>query len=274
MKKKNSSKIISSTVRLGGGMSGFRALPKAKGKRPAVILFHERYGIVQHTKDLVVKFAQAGYVALAPDLFWRFTGDKKALARGEARADMRDSEALEDTAASLEYLKKQGSVDPARIAVMGVCQSGRQAVLPVTHGMNVAARVVFYGAAGGKEWTTDEFRPVLIETLLEKLSCPLLGVFGEADHIISVDDVLRFRAALERNKKSYHIRIYPDAPHGWLNDTMPGRYRKEAARDAWNFLLSYLKKTMSQGSNKGRISWTFESDFSVGYDFKKNVRME
>jgi carboxymethylenebutenolidase len=274
MKKKNSSKITSSTVRVAGEMSAFRALPKAKGRRPAVILFHERYGIVQHTKDLVVKFAQAGYVALAPDLFWRFTGDRKALQRGEARADMRDSDALEDTAASLEYLKKQGSVDPARIAVMGVCQSGRQAVLPVTHGMNVAACVVFYGAAGGKEWTTDEFRPALIETLLEKLSCPLLGVFGEADHIISVDDVLRFRAALERNKKSYHIRIYPDAPHGWLNDTMPGRYRKEAARDAWNFLLGYLKKTMSQGSNKGRISWTFESDFSTGYDFKKNVRLE
>jgi carboxymethylenebutenolidase len=274
MKKKDSAKITSSTVRLGGGMSAFRALPKAKGKRPAVILFHERYGIVQHTKDLVVKFAQAGYVALAPDLFWRFTGDRKALQRGEVRADIRDSEALEDTTASLEYLKKQGSVDPARIAVMGVCQSGRQAVLPVTHGMDVAACVVFYGAAGGKEWTTDEFRPVLIETLLEKLSCPLLGVFGEADHIISIDDVLRFRAALERNKKSYHIRIYPDAPHGWLNDTMPGRYRKEAARDAWNFLLGYLKKTMSQGAGKDRVSWTFESDFSTGYDFKKNVRLE
>ena len=274
MKKKTTSKISSSTVRLGGGMSGFRALPKTKGRRPAVILFHERYGIVRHTKDLVVKFAQAGYVALAPDLFWRFTGDKRALERGDARADIRDSEALEDTAAAIEYLKKLDSVDPARIAVMGVCQSGRQAVLPVTHGMDVAACVVFYGAAGGKEWTTDEFRPVLIEDLLAKLSCPLLGVFGEADHIISIDDVLRFRAALERNKKSYHIRIYPDVPHGWLNDTMPGRYRKEAAKDAWNFLLSYLKKTLGNGAAKDRITWTFESDCSTGYDFKKNVRME
>ena len=274
MKKKNSSKIASSTVRLADGMSAFRALPRAKGKRPAMILLHERYGVVQHTKDLIVKFAQAGYVALAPDLFWRFTGDKKALQRGEARADMRDSEALEDMAASIEYLKKQASVDPARIAVMGVCQTGRQAVLPVTYGKDVAACVVFYGAAGGKEWTTDEFRPVLIETLLEKLSCPLLGVFGEADHIISVDDVLRFRAALERNKKSYHIRIYSDAPHGWLNDTMPGRYRKEAAKDAWNLLLGFLKKTMSGRASKDRITWTFDSDFSAGYDFKKNVRME
>jgi carboxymethylenebutenolidase len=267
------SRVASSTVRLPSGMSAFRALPKAKGKRPAMILLHERYGVVQHTKDLIVKFAKAGYVALAPDLFWRFTGDRKALERGEARADIRDSEALDDIGESIAYLKKLNLVDPSRIAVMGVCQTGRQAVLPATHGSDVAACVVFYGAAGGKEWTTDEFRPVLIETLLEKLSCPLLGVFGEADHIISVDDVLRFRSALERNKKSYHIRIYPDAPHGWLNDTMPGRYRKEAAVDAWNLLIAFLKKTMN-GKPSDRITWTFENDFSRNYDFKKNVRME
>ena len=265
--------VASSTVRLPSGMSTFRALPKAKGKRPAMILLHERYGVVQHTKDLIVKFAKAGYVALAPDLFWRFTGDRKALERGDARADIRDSEALDDIAESIAYLKKINMVDPGRIAVMGVCQTGRQAVLPATHGDDIAACVVFYGAAGGKEWTTDEFRPVLIETLIEKLSCPLLGVFGEADHIISVDDVLRFRAALERNKKSYHIRIYPDAPHGWLNDTMPGRYRKEAAVAAWNLLLAFLKKTMN-GRPNDRITWTFENDFSRNYDFKKNVRME
>ncbi|HEY2988991.1 MAG TPA: dienelactone hydrolase family protein [Candidatus Binatia bacterium] len=255
-------------------MSGFRALPKAKGRRPALILFHERYGLVQHTKDLVLKFAQAGYVALAPDLFWRFTGDKKALARGDARAEIRDSEAIEDTAAAIEYLKKLDTVDPARIAVMGVCQSGRQAVLAATHGLDVDACVVFYGAAGGREWTTDEFRPTMMEDMLAKLSCPLLGVFGEADHIISVDDVLRFRAALERRKKSYHIRIYPGAPHGWLNDTMPGRYRRDAAKDAWYLLLGFLRKTFANRGGKDRVSWAFESEISPAYDFKKNVRLE
>jgi carboxymethylenebutenolidase len=274
MKIKNSSEISSSTVRIAGGLSAFRALPRAKGRRPAVILLHERYGIVQHTKDLIVKFARAGYVALAPDLFWRFTGDKIALQRGDTRADMRDSEALDDVGASIEYLKRLHLVDPSRIAVMGVCQTGRQAVLPAAHRDDVAACVVFYGAAGGKEWTTDEYRPVMIESLLQKVSCPVLGVFGAADHIISIDDVLRFRAALEQGKKSYHVRIYRDAPHGWLNDTMPGRYRKEAAKDAWNLLLSFLKNMTSGGAGKDRISWTFESDFSADYDFKKNVRME
>jgi carboxymethylenebutenolidase len=274
MKKKNSSEISSSTVRIAGGLSAFRALPRAKGRRPAVILLHERYGIVQHTKDLIVKFARAGYVALAPDLFWRYTGDKKALQRGDGRCEMRDGEALDDVGASIEYLKRLDSVDPSRIAVMGVCQTGRQAVLPAAHREDVAACVVFYGGAGGKEWTTDEYRPVMIESLLQKVSCPVLGVFGAADHIISIDDVLGFRAALEQGKKSYHVRIYRDAPHGWLNDTMPGRYRKDAAKDAWNLLLSFLKKTMSGGAGKDKVSWTFESDFSAGYDFKKNVRME
>ena len=261
-------------VRLSSGMSAFRALPRTKVKRPAVILLHERYGVVKHTKDLTVRLAQAGYVGFAPDLFWRFTGDKKALERGEARAEMRDHEALEDIGAAIAYLKKTASVDPSRIAIMGVCQTGRQALLPAVHRKDLAACVVFYGAAGGKEWTTDEYRPETIEALLQKLCCPLLGVFGEADHIISVDDVLRFRGALEQGKRSYHIRIYRDAPHGWLNDTMPGRYRKEAAKNAWNLLLAFLKKTMRDGSGKDGVSWTFESDFSAAYDFKKNVRME
>ena len=274
MARAKASRVVASTVRLSSGMSGFRALPRAKGKRPVVILLHERYGVVKHTKDLAVRLAEAGYVGFAPDLFWRFTGDKKALERGEVRAELRDDEALKDLGDSMDYLRKLESVDPSHLVVMGVCQTGRQALLPAAYRDDLAACVVFYGAAGGKEWTTDEFRPVMIETLLEKLSCPLLGVFGEADHIISVDDVLRFRAALERHKKSYHIRVYRDAPHGWLNDTMPGRYRKEAAKDAWNLLLSFLKKTLGNGASKNRISWTFESDFSAGYDFKKNVRME
>ncbi len=255
-------------------MSAFRALPRAKGKRPAVILLHERYGVVQHTKDLTAKLARAGYVGLAPDLFWRFTGDKKALQRGDVRVELRDTEVLDNLGRAIEYLKKLDSVDPSRIGIMGVCQTGRHALLPAAHRDDLSACVVFYGAAGGKEWTTDEYRPEPIEALLQKISCPLLGVFGEADHIISVDDVLRFRGCLEQHKKSFHVRIYRDAPHGWLNDTMPGRYRKEAATDAWKLLLTFLKKSFGGGWDKSRVLWTFESDFSTDYDFKKNVRLE
>jgi len=274
MARQKSPGIQSSTVQFGSGSPAFRALPRAKGKRPAVILLHERYGVVRHTRDLTVKLAQAGYVGLAPDLFHRFAGDKKALERGDVRVEMRDSEVLQDLGEAVEYLKRLHVVDPSRVAVVGICQTGRQAVLLGAYRKDLSSCVVFFGAAGEKEWTTDEFRPEPIEDLLGKLSCPVLGVFGEADHIISIDDVLRFRGCLERHKKSYHVRIYRDAPHGWLNDTMPGRYRKEQAGDSWKLFLSFLKKTFGSGWDRSRVVWTFESDFSPEYDFKKNVRLE
>lgn len=274
MARQKTARISSLTVRLPNGMAAFHALPRAKGKRPAVVLLHERYGVVQHTRDLTLKLAQAGYVGLAPDLFSRFTGDRKALERGDVRCDVRDSEALQDLGKAIEYLRGLDAVDGSRIGIIGVCQTGRHSLLLAAHRKDVTTCVIFYGAIGGREWTTDEFRQEPIENLIGKLSCPLLGIFGEADHIISLDDVLRFRGSLEQNKQSYHVRLYRDAPHGWLNDTMPGRYRKEAAKDAWGFLLSFLKKTFTNGWDRNRVLWTFENDFSPAYDFKKNVRLE
>jgi carboxymethylenebutenolidase len=238
-----------------------------------VILLHERYGIDRHTKDLTLKLAQTGFVGFAPDLFSRFTGDRTALRRGEARVELRDDEVVKDLGEAVDYLKRLAPVDPSRIGIVGVCQTGRSSLLLTAHREDVSSCVVFYGAVGGKEWETNELRPELVASLVERLPCPLLGVFGESDHIISLEDVLRFRACLEQYRKSYHIRLYRDAPHGWLNDTMPGRYRKEAAQDAWRLLVSFLKKTLRNGRNKERIGWTFESDIGVDYDFSKNVRL-
>ena len=274
MAAKKSTGIISTTIKYGGGISAVRALPKAKGKRPAVIILHERYGIDQHTKDLTVKLAQAGFVGLAPDLFHRFTGDRKAVLRGEQRVDLTDDGALEDLNAAVEYLKKLKEVDSARIGIIGVCQTGRQPVLLAAKRNDIAGAVVLYGAVGGREWQGNDLRPTPIEELVAQVNCPILGVFGEADHIISIDDVARFRNCLEKSKKNYHIRIYAGAPHGWLNDTMPGRYRKEAANDAWKLMMSFLKKCFAGGGKSDRISCSYESDYATNYDFSKNVRLE
>jgi carboxymethylenebutenolidase len=266
--------IDASMIKFGGGIEAVRALPKARGKRPAVIILHERYGIDQHTKDLTVKLAQAGFVGLAPDLFHRFTGDRKAVLRGEQRVDLTDDGALEDLNAAVEYLKKLKNVDAAKIGIIGVCQTGRQPVLLAAERNDIAGAVVLYGAVGGREWQGNELRPTPIEELVARVTCPVLGVFGEADHIISIDDVVRFRNCLEKAKKSFHIRVYRDAPHGWLNDTMPGRYRKEAAKDAWSLMMAFLKKCFAGGWDKDRIAWVFENDYSTKYDFSKNIRME
>src|SRR5918992_397470 len=238
MAAKKTAGIAPMTVRFGAGITAVRALPKVKGKRPGVIILHERYGIDQHTKDLTAKLAQAGFVGLAPDLFHRFNGDRKAVLRGEQRVDLTDDGALEDLNAAVDYLKRSPEVDGTGIGIIGVCQTGRQPLLLAAKRNDIAGAVVLYGAIGGKEWLSNELRPTPVEELLAQVSCPILGIFGETDHIISVDDVTRFRTTLEKARKDYQIRIYRDAPHGWLNDTMPGRYRKESAQDAWNLMMS------------------------------------
>ena len=159
------------------------------------------------------------------------------------RVEIRDDEAIQDLDQAIDYLKKLDSVDGSRIALIGVCQTGRQPLLLAAHRNDITAVVVLYGAIGGREWLANELRPTPADQLVTGCASPVLGIFGEADHIISIDDVLKFRGCLEQSKKSYHVRIYHDAPHGWLNDTMPGRYRKEAAKDAWNLMMSFLKKS-------------------------------
>jgi carboxymethylenebutenolidase len=274
MAGRKSTGITPTMVKYGGGISAVRALPKAKSKRPAVIILHERYGIDQHAKDLTVKLAQAGFVGFAPDLFHRFTGDRSAVLRGEQRVDLTDEGALEDLNAAVDYLKKLKNVDSARIGIIGVCQTGRQPVLLAATRNDIAGAVVLYGAVGGKEWLGNDLRPTPIEELISRVNCPVLGVFGEADHIISIDDVVRFRNCLEKARKNCHIRIYPGAPHGWLNDTMPGRYRKEAAKDTWSLMMSFLKKCFAGGWDRDRIVCKFENEYSTKYDFSKNVRLE
>jgi carboxymethylenebutenolidase len=266
--------VQAALIKFGPGIQAVRALPRAKGMRPGVIILHERYGIDRHTKDLTVRLAHAGFVGLAPDLFHRFTGDRTAVLRGEQRVDLTDDGALEDLNGAVEYLKKRKRVDAAKICIIGVCQTGRQPVLLAAARNDIAGAVVLYGAVGGREWQANELRPTPIDALLAQVGCPVLGVFGEADHIISVDDVVRFRDCLEKNRKNYHVRLYRDAPHGWLNDTMPGRYRRAAARDAWSLMMAFLKKCFSGGWDPERVSWTFESDYAAKYDFSKNVRLE
>src|SRR5262250_491311 len=133
-------------VRIGEKIAAHLGKPACTGKRPVVIHLHERYGIVKHTLDLAQKIVDAGYVVLVPDLYWRFTGDREALARGEARAELSDTDVLRDFAGAIEYLKTLPEADTGRIAMIGVCATGRQPILAAVHRSDVAAAIVLYGA--------------------------------------------------------------------------------------------------------------------------------
>ena len=87
--------ITTKSLTLKGGLPGFLAVPaNAKGRVPAVVLMHERYGFVKHTQDLAERFAHDGFVCLAPDCFYRHP-DQKALHAGDSRYDLTDPESVE-----------------------------------------------------------------------------------------------------------------------------------------------------------------------------------
>src|SRR5262249_315499 len=112
------------------------------------------------------------------------------------------------------------------------------------------------------------------DELIARVDCPVLGIFGEADHVISLADVRQLRDTLDRHDKSYHIKVYAGAPHGWLNDTMPGRYRHAQAEAAWALQLAFLKTVLDPRHDRSRRVQGHQCDPAGDYDFTKNVRME
>jgi carboxymethylenebutenolidase len=261
-------------IQIDDRINGFFGRPGGTGKRPAVIHLHERYGIVQHTTDLARKLVDAGYVTVVPDLFSRFTGDRQALARGDSRAELSDEEVLRDVDATVAYLRTLPDVEGGRIAMIGVCQTGRQPLLISAYRDYLASVVVLYGAVYNADWESHPLRPEPIDKLMERLSCPVQTIFGELDNLIPLENILRMCNVLAKAKKSFDVRVYPDAPHGFLNDTMPGRYRAAQSEAAWRQVTSFLDATLSRKWDKERIIWRLESDTSIHYDFTKNRRWE
>jgi carboxymethylenebutenolidase len=261
-------------IKIDNRINGFFGKPAGAGKKPTVIHLHERYGIVQHTTDLGEKFVQQGYVTIVPDLFSRFTGDRDKLAKGDDRCDLDDAEVLKDIDAVVEHLRAVPEVDMSRIAISGVCQTGRQPILVAAKRDYIAAVVMLYGAVYDADWKSHPQRPEPIDKLIESMSCPMVAVFGELDNLIPLNNIVRMVGVLANARKSFDVRVYAGAPHGFLNDTMPGRFRSEQTEAAWHQITTFLAAVFSGAHSKERVIWRFESDTSVDYDFTKMKRWE
>jgi carboxymethylenebutenolidase len=264
--------IRTSTINCADAMPAFLAVPEGAAQTPAVIVVHERYGLVRHTCELAERFARDGFVAIAPDLYFRHP-DQEALHRGDAGCDVSDPDALIALDAAIDALKTIPQADLSRLAIMGICQTGRLPLV-VAASRPIAAALVWYGAAQPREWAVNSKYPRALDDIIAAVGCPVLGMFGETDHLISIEDIRRFRDCLERHGKSFSINVYRDAPHGWLNDTMPGRYRRAQAEAAWATQRAFLQQVLAPNTDRSTRMQHYAADIAADYDFSRNVRHE
>ena len=248
-------------VDIGEGTRAFLAIPE-RGTPPyrAMILGHERYGLVLDTLEQTQKFAAYGYVCIAPDMAAQFTGDKEALNRGDIGGGWNNDTVKLFMAQSYDFLATLPEVDAARIAAIGLCASGSWPWILNSVRPDLAACVCYYG--GGR----------YNEELMEQVTAPTLYVYGEKDHTTPIERVFAFRDEMERHNKNCEVRLEADMPHGWLNDTMPGRYRQKEANEAWDRIIEFLDRAYAGYYKADQVNLRFEADFAVDYDYNNSVR--
>jgi carboxymethylenebutenolidase len=223
-----------------GPMRVFCATPDA-APRGGIVVVQEAFGLNAHMEDVARRFAGAGYLAVVPELFHRsedpgpFPYDDFA-AVIPAMGALTDDVMLADIDTTLALVADRG-IPPERTGIVGFCMGGRVSFL-VAARRGLGAAVGFYG--GGIVTSRFPMFPALVDEAAT-LQTPWLGLFGDRDGSIPVDDVEALRAALVDAPVDTEVVRYPDAEHGFFCDLRPS-YSPDAAADAWPRTLTWFER--------------------------------
>ncbi|WP_199336675.1 dienelactone hydrolase family protein [Oscillatoria sp. FACHB-1407] len=210
---------------------GYLALPES-GSGPGVIVLQEWWGLVPHIKSVADRFAAAGFVALAPDLFKgiQTTSPDEA---GRLLMALNIDQTAQDLQVAARFLLGQEAVTLPKIGVVGFCMGGQLALLAATVSDNVGAVVDFYGIHPN------------VHPDFSKLTAPVLGIFAENDSFVPADAVKALAASIQEAGGAIATHTYPNTDHAFFNDTRPEVYNAEAATDAWSRTLDFLQKELA-----------------------------
>jgi carboxymethylenebutenolidase len=230
-----------------GPMPAFEATPgdDAPG---GIVVIQEAFGVTPHIEDITRRLADAGWYAVAPALFHRqgspvlgyddFSQVMPVMGQLDARGlDL-------DVAAAFDHLERIGFA-PDRMGIVGFCMGGSVTFRAATT-RSIGAAVTFYG--GG----VAEGRfglPSLIDQAPE-LRTPWLGLYGDQDTGIPVDQVEALRRATAAVAVETEIVRYPDAEHGFNCDARPS-FNPAAAADAWRRTLAWLEEHLVGDESDG-----------------------
>lgn len=224
-----------------GEIPAYRAAPATGDNFPIVLVIQEIFGVHEHIQDVARRFAQLGYLAIAPELFVRQGDVLKLSSIDEIRpivAKVPDAQVLSDLDATVNWAVKSAKGNADKLGITGFCWGGRITWLYAVHNPKVKAGVAWYGRLVGD---ATELQPKYPVDIASKLTVPVLGLYGGKDTGIPLDTVEQMRDRLKSSSSKSEIIVYPDAPHAFFADYRPS-YREKEAKEGWKRLLAWFKQ--------------------------------
>ena len=237
----------------------YYARPTRAGKFPGVVVIHHIPGWGEWTTEVVRKFAHHGYAAISPHLYFREGNPGEAPddlgARIRAAGGVADAQVMGDVAGAMAYLRAQPNAT-GKIGVIGFCSGGRHTYLAACTLPGIDAAVDCWGGnvIVDDPKALNAKRPVAPIDLTEKMTCPLLGIFGNDDANPTADQVNRTEAVLKKLGKNYEFHRYDGAGHAFFN-TLRDAYRPEQAIDGWRKVFDFFNRHLaaSASQHRGRV---------------------
>jgi carboxymethylenebutenolidase len=234
--------VVSFKGHNGDKAEAYYARPTGEGRFGSVVLIHHMPGWDEYCVEATRKLAHHGFLAIDPNLYFRngsgSPDDQAARARGEG--GIADDQVVGDVKGAMEFLRAQPQSN-GKVGVMGFCSGGRHTWLAACLLPKVDAAVDCWGGnvIVDDPKSLDAKRPVAPIDYTERMTCPLLGLFGNEDKNPSPDQVNRTEETLKRLGKTYTFHRYDGAGHGFFAWSRPN-YRPEQAMDGWDKALAFF----------------------------------
>ncbi len=223
-----------------GLIPAYRAMPITGKDFPVILVIQEIFGVHAYIQDVCRRLAKLGYVAIAPEMFYRQGDVSKLTDINEIRkvvSKVPDAQVMSDLDATVAWAAKFSRGDINKLGITGFCWGGRITWLYAAHNPKVKAGVAWYGRLVVESTALTPKHPVDIAM---NLRAPVLGLYGGKDTGIPLDTVEQMRDRLKGNPES-EIYVYPEAPHAFHADYRPN-YRQADAEDAWQKMQDWFKK--------------------------------
>jgi carboxymethylenebutenolidase len=224
-----------------GKVPAYHARPAKAGKHPVVLVVQEIFGVHEHIKDVVRRYAKLGYYAIAPELFARQGDVSKMTDIGailsQVVSKVPDAQVCADLDAAVAFAKASGHANANRVGLVGFCYGGRIAWVYASHNPKLKAAVAYYGLLEGMK---SDIKPKDPVDLAADLKVPVLGLYAALDNYIKPAAVEKMTASLRGSGSGSEIVVFPNVDHGFNADYRP-TYDKVAATYAAKLAHNWLK---------------------------------